>query len=330
MVAAAAYVAVRALATVRVVLVPVGAALLLGTVLIPVERALVARRWPALVATWVTFVGFLALFVAVVAAIGPAVVGEFDDLDVTLEQAVDDVEDWLVDGPLSLDADTVTEWRRDLEDQAEDILASEDSVTGGAILVGQTVTGIVLTLAITFFVVKDGRAIQRWFVENLPAAHQERARAMGQAAWRTLGAFLRAAAILGAVEGAILGITLAVVGADLALPLAVVTFLAAFVPFVGAVVAGVLAVLVTLVSAGVPQAAIVAAVALVVQQFDNELLAPWVYGRVLRIHPLVVILSVATGATVGGLTGAFLAVPVSAVVISAWGAARHVATAAEE
>jgi predicted PurR-regulated permease PerM len=128
--------------------------------------------------------------------------------------------------------------------------------------------------------------------------------------------------MLGLIEGMIIGLTVFLVGGHLAVPVAVVTFFAAFVPFAGAIVAGALAVLVTLVTAGFGAAIVVGIVALVVQQFDNDLLAPLVFGRSLELHPLIVLFSLAGGGALLGPVGAVFAVPVSAVVINVIAEAR--------
>jgi predicted PurR-regulated permease PerM len=119
---------------------------------------------------------------------------------------------------------------------------------------------------------------------------------------------------LGAIEAAVMAVTLLLVGADLVLPVAMITFLAAFVPIVGAIAAGIVATLVALATAGPLAAAVVAAVAVIVQQLDNDILAPVVYGRALRLHPLVVLVGIAAGGALFGLVGTLLAVPVLAVV----------------
>jgi len=147
---------------------------------------------------------------------------------------------------------------------------------------------------------------------------------LGARAWRTLGGYLKGSATLGIIEGFIIGTTVWAVGGKLAIPVAVVTFFAAFVPFVGAIVAGVLAILVTLVTAGLDGAIVVALVALAVQQLDNDLLAPWVFGKNLELHPLVILVAITAGGTLFGIFGAFLAVPVSAVIINLLAEARVV------
>jgi predicted PurR-regulated permease PerM len=131
-----------------------------------------------------------------------------------------------------------------------------------------------------------------------------------------LGRYLRGAATLGVVEACAIGVALFVSGGRLVLPVMLLTFMAAFVPIVGAVVAGVTAVLVALVTGGVATAVIVAIVALVVQQLDNDVLAPWIYGRALALHPVVILVSVVAGGALFGIVGTLLAVPVVAVAVN--------------
>jgi predicted PurR-regulated permease PerM len=145
---------------------------------------------------------------------------------------------------------------------------------------------------------------------------------MGAKAWTTLGGYLRGVAVLGTFEGIVLGITITVVGGALAIPVAIVTFLASFVPIVGAVVAGVVAVLVALATAGVGPAVIVAVVAIVVQQLDNDLLSPVVYGHTLELHPLVVLFSIVAGGALFGIAGTILAVPLTAMAVNVLAEAR--------
>ncbi len=317
----AAFVLGLAAARLRLVLLPLGVAFLLATVLVPPTRWLVARRVRPLLATWISVLVFLGVLGAVSFAVLPPVVDQFSDLSPALTEAFDDGERWLVDGPLGLEADTVADLRERLEESGDRAFATDGALLDSAVIVGEVVAGAILTLVIAFFLVKDGPVLQRWVLGRVPAVHRPRAQRMGSAAWSTLGHYLAGAATLGVVEAVIIGVALAVTGSAAAVPVAAITFLAAFFPFVGALVAGILAVVVSLVSSGPEAALIVAIVAIVVQQFDNDLLAPLVYGRALHLHPLVVILAVAGGAAVGGFLGAFLAVPVTAIVVNTAGAA---------
>jgi predicted PurR-regulated permease PerM len=293
------------------------AALLSRALDLPARR-LRARGLPrALVASLVMF-GFLLLLAGMFALLVPTIASEFEDLGPTIENAVDDVEDWLVeDSPFDVSRQDITDFRDQLDERIGDLLASQSgTLLSGTLLVFEAFAGIVLALVATFFILKDGDRFAPWFVARFPEHRRDVPVRLGARAWRTLGGYLRGSATLGLIEGFVIGTTVWLVGGKLAVPVAVVTFFAAFVPFVGALVAGIIAVLVTLVSAGFGAAVIVAVVALVVQQFDNDILAPWVFGKSLELHPLVVLVAITAGAALFGLFGAFLAVPVSAVLIN--------------
>lgn len=310
-----------ALSELRLVVLPVVVALMLSTLLEPPARWLRQVGWRPLLATWTVMAGFLAAAAVAGALVAPPIVVELGALGDTLDVAGEEIEGWLVDGPVGLEQERVAEIRDDLTTTVADAV-SADGVRDGAVLAGEVLAGILLALVATFFVVKDGRRIQAWALASFPDDERARLRASGRAAWEALGGFLRGAALLGTIEAAVVGGALAVTGSTVVLPVAALTFVAAFVPFVGALVAGVVAALVALVSGGPGAALLVGGAALVVQQLDNDVLAPFVYGRMLHLHPLVVILAVATGATVGGVLGAFLAVPTVATVVSATSAWR--------
>ena len=316
LIAAAVIATGLALARLRLVMLPLGVAFLLATALVPPARWLGRHGLQPLLATWITLLGFVGALGGIGAAIVPPLADEFGDLGPTLEEAADEVEDWLVDGSLGVEQSTIDDVRDQLEETIDGAISSDGALLDGAVLVGELLAGALLTFVIAFFLVKDGELIQRWIVERLPDQHRDRVRRMGAAAWSTLGRYLAGAAMLGATEATIIGITLALTGSSVVLPVVALTFLGAFFPFVGAIVAGVIAVLVSLVSSGPGAAVIVAIVAILVQQFDNEILAPVIYGRALHLHPLVVILAVACGAAIGGFLGAFIAVPVASVLIN--------------
>lgn len=309
-------------AQLRIVLLPIGVALLLSTVLIPVRRLLTDRGVPVVLAMLATVVVFLGTIAFVGWIIVPPLVDEFSGLDATLETAGEDVEEWLIEGPLGLDADLVADGRKSIEDAAGDAQLSEGALVDGATLAGELLAGMLLALVVTFFVVKDGEKIERALLARFSEPRQVQLRAAGNGAWRALGGYLRGAAALGAVEGVAIGLTMVIVGAELALPVAALTFVSAFFPFVGAIAAGVIAVSVSLVTGGAGAAGVVAIVAIIVQQLDNDLLAPVVYGKALSLHPLVVILALTTGATIAGIAGAFIAVPLVAVLLRGAAAVR--------
>jgi len=179
-----------------------------------------------------------------------------------------------------------------------------------------------LALIVTFFLLKDRETFVSLGLSTVRAQRRPTLRALGERSWSTLGGYLRGVALLGIVEATIIGGAVWIVGGRLVVAVAVITLMGAFVPIVGAVVTGVIAVLVTLVTAGATPALIIAVVAIVVQQLDNDLLAPVIYGKSLQLHPLV-ILGITAGSALFGFVGAVLAVPVLSVVLNVIDEARN-------
>lgn len=311
-----------------VVIFPLVLAAFLTVPLAPIARALRSRRVPPALAAWATVVGLLGVLTLAGFAVIPAVVSEFGDLGPTIDEGIDDLERWVVNEELfGLTERQVTELRTDAADAIAGWAKSSSGVlVRRAVVALEVVLGIILSIIITFFFLKDGERLQRWAVDHVPPHRHDLVRRMAQAAWRTIGGYLRGSATLGLVEATIIGIAMALAGARIVIPVMVLTLLAAFVPFVGAIVAGVVATLVTLVTAGPAAAVIIAIVATTVQQFDNDLLAPLVFGRALSLHPLVILLSITSGAALLGPVGAIIAVPSVAVAINSLNAARAAPT----
>ena len=301
-----------------VVALPIAIALLLTRALQPVAARLRARGAPPALAAVSVVLGFLIIVVGAMWFIVPSVAGQFDDVRETVATGIDDLQTWLVeDGPFDLtqgDIDDAREWAFD---RGADLLRSSSSaLTSGAFLLASVAAGAILSLLLCFFMLKDGTVALQWGRSLLPAGRRGVADRLCRRIWQTLGGYLLGSTALGTVEAAAIGITVWAVGGTLVAPIMMLTFAAAFVPLVGAVVAGGIAVLVTLVTAGTTQALIVLVVAILVQQFDGDLLAPLVYGRALEIHPAVILIVIAAGGSLFGFVGVLLAVPVTAVVIN--------------
>jgi putative heme transporter len=305
---------------VKLVTLPIFVALLLCSALVPLVAALEARGWPTLLATWLVFIAFIAAIAGALTYVIPRTASELSTTGDAIDDGLDDVEDWLVTGPLDLDRSDVEEYTDDpggrIADWAQE---SSDTLTEGFVAVGEFLAGTLLALVLTFFFLKDGRRMQEWLLDHVPRRRRDVVREAADAAWSSLSGFLRGAALLGLLEGTVIGLTVWAVGAPLAMPVAVITFLAAFFPIVGAVVAGAVATLVTLATVGTKEALIVLVVVVVVQQLDGDLLAPIIYGRSLQLHPALVITVLAAGGALGGIVGAFIAVPLTAVVVSVSG-----------
>jgi predicted PurR-regulated permease PerM len=307
------------LITILWVLLLAGAvAVLLSRALDPVANVFRRLRWPNALVAITTLLGFLLVMAGIVSLLVPSIVDEFSDLGPTLEDAVDDLEDWLVeDSPFDVQRGDIDDFREEAKDWIGDNAQSQTgTVVCGTVMAVEVLTGLFLSLITTFFILKDGHRFNRWVLGFVPDHRQPLALKLAARSWQTLGGYLRGSATLGVIEGIIIGTTVWLVGGKLAIPIAVVTFFAAFVPFAGAVLAGTIAVLVTLVTAGTGQALIVLAVAVAVQQLDNDVLAPVVFGKNLELHALVVLGAIVAGSTLFGPFGAVLAVPVTAVIIN--------------
>jgi putative heme transporter len=310
---------------IRVVLFPVLIAAFLVRALSPIVGWLRQHRWRPGFAAAATMAVFFAVLAGLFALVVPTFVDELDSLGPTVSQAIDDVEDWVVNrSPFDVSRDEVRDVRERIATELRRLTQSEDAALAErATLVAEFLTGAFLALVLTFFMLRDGRRFVGWSSRMVGRENDPRWRSSLNAAWSTLAGYLRGATILGAVESVTIGLALGLSGGSLVAPVMLVTFLAAYVPLVGAIVAGVVAVLVALVTGGVGAAAIVAIVAVVVQQLDNELLAPLIYGRALNLHPIVILLGVVVGGALFGIVGTVLAVPVVAVVVSSTLAYRH-------
>lgn len=305
----------------RLVTVPALIALLAATVLHPPAAALLRRGWPPFLATWAVMLTALAAAAGGIALLVPAFLDQTDELGRQVDEGIAAIENWLKTGPLDVEDPNL----RGLIDTAGDRVldAAPGPLVDGVTLAAELVAGVLFAAVMAFFFVKDGERIVDWAVGHITESRRHQVREAGAAAWGALGAYVRGTAVVGVVNGTVIGIGLAVLGVPLALPLAVITALSAFFPFVGAVAAGALAALVALVSGGVVDAAIVVALSVAVQQVEGDVLSPLVMGRALALHPLVILVSLTVGAVTAGLVGAFLAVPFVGVAVAAAVAARQ-------
>jgi predicted PurR-regulated permease PerM len=297
-----------------VVVVPVVLALFLAAVLEPLVARLRARRWPPALAATTVFLGALGVLVLLLIWIGTNVASQFDDVGERLDEAVVDAKEWLQEEPFSLTPERVDEIERDVRDAVRSAgggvarRAADRAETAGEVL-----GGILLLLFTLFFVLKDGFRMSDWMRGRIPATYREETVAITTRARNVMRQYLIATALTGLIDGVLIGIALAVLGVPLVVPLAVLTFLGGFIPLVGATVAGIVAALVALVTKGVAVALLVVGATILVQQIEGNLLQPLILERAVRLHPLVTVWTVGAGLVVGGLLGAFLAVPMVAV-----------------
>lgn len=314
----------KLLGQLSLVLFPLVLSLFITRALTPPYKAMVSRGMPPAAGAALAVLGFLALVGGLGFLIAPPVADEFGDLGSTLEEGLAEVEDWLIEStPLDIDRDDIEGFKEDIGDRSREVFeGSTDTVARGARLLVEALVGVILALILTFFALKDGDHLLAWVTSKVPESRRNEAGLAGGASWGAIGAYLRGAALLGLLEGVVIGLTMGLVGAKLVIPVMLLTFAAAFVPIVGASVAGVVAVLVTLATAGLGPAITVAIVALVVQQLDNDLLAPVIYGKAMAMHPVTILLSITTGTALFGFAGTILAVPLVGSVLNAVGAVK--------
>jgi predicted PurR-regulated permease PerM len=313
-IAVAVWIVVQVAARLRLVVLPFGLALLLTTFLSPPAGWLRARGWPSALAAITVLVTALLVLVAIGLLVVPAVVDEFADLDVGLSGAVDDVREWILDLPLPLPADQVSEGIARVQDGLGDSASRFVSpLVSGAMVAVEVATGLVLAVVTTFFLLKDGDRIWAWVVSLLPPRRREDGRAIGERAWQALGGFMRGQTVVALFDAVFIGLGLVIMGVPLALPLAVLTFFGAYIPIIGATVTGGLAVLMALVTDGVVAAAVVLGIVIAVQQLEGNVLQPAVVGRAIDVHPLAILFGVTAGGVLAGIIGAMIAAPLIAV-----------------
>ena len=298
------------------VVIPVLIALVLASAISPLVRWLRDKGWPSMLATWTSLLGVLALLAAIVWGVVETVAHQWTDLVDSAVEGVAALQTQLEGLPFEITDEQIDEAQSTLTG----LLSSDgfsSGVMAGVSATANFVTGLVLVIVVLFFFLKDGPRIWEFLLRPFEGESYERGRRVGGKTVQTLGGYVRGTAIVAAVDAIGIGIGLAILGIPLALPLAVLTFLLAFIPLVGATLAGTLAALVALVTDG-PGAAIVVIIIVVgVNQLEGNLLQPVIMARSLRLHPLVILVALTAGTVTAGITGAVLAVPIAAAI---WGA----------
>jgi putative heme transporter len=260
--------------------------------------------------------------IAVVGGILAFVVSQFiEGAPALVEQvstSLKGVGDWLTEGPLRVNQQQIDQARKSA---IEALKNNQEKLTSGALstagTVTEIVTGALLVLFTLIFVLHGGRNIYVFVTKIFPERVRDRVRDAGRAGFHSLIGYVRATFLVALVDAVGIGTGLAIMGVPLALPLASLVFLGAFVPLVGAVIAGFLAVIVALIAKGLFYALITLGLIIAVQQLEGHVLQPLVMGRAVSIHPLAVVLAIAGGAVLAGIVGALLAVPTVAFVNSA-------------
>jgi predicted PurR-regulated permease PerM len=300
------------------VVIPVGLSLLLAALLTPAVAWAQRKGVPRGIATAGVLVGGIAALGAVLTFVVQAFVNGLPDLTAQVSASVTSVRGWLVNGPLNL---RQTQIDSAFTSFTNSLGANRSAITAGALstatTLSQVLSGLAIALFTTIFFVYDGAGIWRFVLRAVPGRARGRVDVAGQRGFASLVGYVRATVAVAGVDAVGIGIGLAVLQVPLALPLAALVFLGAFVPIIGAFLTGFIAVLVALVTKGYVVALIVLGVVVGVQQLEAHVLQPLLLGRAVALHPLAVVLGIAVGLVVAGVIGALLVVPIIAIANAA-------------
>ncbi len=304
----------------RDVAVPVFVALLLSALLVPLKNWLMQHGWPKGLAVAVCLVGLLVVLAGLITVIVLSVRSGLPELQEQTAQKYDDFVAFLSGPPLNLSSD-------DIDAYVQDVVAFVQSDSGtlvsGAVSVGSSVghvlAGALIALFTTLFILIDGRGMFRWLANLFPKRSREAVIGASEAGWVTLTTFVKVQIFVAFVDAVGIGLGAFILGLfyggfPLVVPIAIAVFLGSFIPVVGAVATGIFAVFVALVFLGPLPALIMLGIVILVQQVEGHVLQPFVMGQAVKVHPVAVVLAVATGGFVAGIPGALFAVPLVAML----------------
>lgn len=302
----------------RYVVIPVFVAILLGALLIPVVDFLERWRWPRWLGVTVTELGLIAGVTGLVFLVVTQVRGGMEDLTERTLKAIDDLKQLLTQDPINLSPEQIDKFLDDVSHLwDEDISSLLDGAMSVGTSVGHFLAGLLLAMFASIFILLDGRKIWAWVLKLLPSQARDAADGGAKAGWVALSNFTRVQILVAFIDAVGIGLGAAILGVPLAFPIAVLVFMGSFVPIIGAVVTGAVAVFIALVYNGWVVALIMLIVVLGVQQFEGHVLQPLIMGTAVKIHPLAIVLVVTGGTLIAGIPGALFGVPLVAFLNSA-------------
>lgn len=301
---------VYASSQVSIIITPFILALFPAALLDPLAARLRDTRIPNVLVALIMVILLIAVLAGILAFITVALINQLPQIAGSVVSGLQQLEQAINWTEFPADIQGLS----DLASQGASALASSGLIGQGATLVGNFLTGLVLMVVVLFFFFKDGRRIWRAFLEFVPRRHQPRINLLGEQSFWTIGAYFRAQLLVALVDAVFIGLGLWLLDVPLVLPLSVLVFIGGLFPIVGAFVSGFVAVLVALADQGLVTALLALGVVLLVQQIEGNVLEPLIQGRVIALHPLLIILSVTAGGLILGVLGAFLAVPIAAVI----------------
>ena len=315
MIVGAGWILWNGLVPVSLLVISLLVALLLAALLSPAVMLMRKKGVRAGGAAAIAVIGMILVLAGIISLTGQQLVRGFVSMADKALQGYQQLIGWLKDLGYEFGADQLNQ----LLNQAESAVSNNpSSVLHGVSQVGSTaaevVTGTLLTLFTLIFFLMEGERIWLFVTRLFPKEARAAVNGAGRAGWKSLGAYVRVQILVAAIDAIGIGIGAAILGVPLVIPLCVLLFLGSFIPVLGALVSGAVAVLLALVALGPVQALIMLGIVLLVQQIESHVLQPLIMGKAVSLHPLAVIFSVAGGSIIFGAVGALFAVPTLAVV----------------
>ncbi|GAB1643377.1 AI-2E family transporter [Krasilnikovia sp. MM14-A1259] len=305
----------RFIGIISIVVIPLAIALLLSALLAPAVGWLLRMRLPRSLATFLVLICGIAAVAGTLTLVINQFVDGLPELTSRASDGIRQIQDWARTGPLHLSDKQVDQAINSAQNWINSNTSSlTETGFATAATLFELVTGMLLVLFATFFFLRDGRKIWYFIVRLFPVNARWSLSDAGDASWVTLGAYVRATVLVAFIDAVGIGIALLILHVPFPFPLAALVFLGAFIPIVGATTSGAVAVLVALVSRGWVIALILLGAVILVQQLEGHVLQPLIMGRAVAIHPLVVIIGIASGVVLAGIIGALVAVPLIAVL----------------
>ncbi|MBZ5739822.1 AI-2E family transporter [Nocardioides mangrovi] len=314
---AAAWVVFTVVGFLAVVVLPVVIAVLITALVIPLVDTMVRIGLPRGLSALVVVIGGIAVVGLLLTLAGQQIANGATDLADQTVAGLGEIKDWLKTGPLHASDSQINDYIQNAQDAIEKRTKEGvklSSVTEVSTAVSHVLAGFFIVLFSTYFFLADGERIWAWLVRLSPRAARGHVDSSGRVAWISLTQFVRATVIVAAVDAVGIAVGAAIIGVPFVLAIGVLVFLGAFVPLIGATIAGTVAVLVALVANGPITALVMLAIIIGVQQLEAHVLQPFLLGRWVSVHPLAVILAIATGVLVAGVAGALVAVPIAAAL----------------
>lgn len=317
------YVLMKAVSAIGLLIMAFAAGLLITALLQPTVARLRRLGLSRGLATAVTFISGFVIMGLVGWFVVWQVMENLPTLTTRVQDGIEELQDWAINGPFHVSEDQINDIANNLSDWLGDN-SKEVTSAGleGVTVIFEFLTGALLAMFVTLFLLYDGPRIWKWTLGFVPASAREGVAGAGPRAWITLTGYVRGTVIVAFIDAVFIGIGIYFLDVPMAVPLAVFIFLFAFIPIVGAVMSGALAVVVALVTNGVFTSLMVLVVVLAVQQLESHVLQPFILGRLVRVHPLGVVLAVTGGSLIAGIPGAVVSVPLVAVINSVVGYLR--------